>query len=84
MLQHWDRGCGVLCPLDLTIQMPRVGEGGASTEETESTRSICLSILSHPEIFSSVLFFSPLFVFPLVEHMCPDNSVVTTVAASSL
>ena len=57
MHQLWDRGHGVLCPLHLTTPIPRGGDR-ASSERTESTRSICLSILSQPELLF-IFVFSP-------------------------
>lgn len=57
MLQHWGRGHGVLCPLHLTISIPRGGDR-ASSEETESTRCICPSISSQPELWF-IFVFSP-------------------------
>lgn len=79
MLQLWGRGHGVLCPLHLTIQIPRGGDG-ASSEGTASTGSICPSILSQPEV---------LFIFVVSPSssshwraMCPDGSVPFPVAAS--
>lgn len=58
MLQLWGRGYGVLCPLHLTISVPRGGDR-ASSEETESTRCICPAILSQPAELWFIFVFSP-------------------------
>lgn len=68
MHQLWGKGHDVLCPLHLSIQIPRGGDR-VSSQGTESMRSICPSILSQPELFF-VFCFLTTCIFPLAGLMC--------------